>query len=193
MTLRLITAPAAEPLTLADAKLHLRVEHSADDDLITALIQAAREGAEHLTGRALITQTWERVLDAFPAAEIELGRAPVLAITSVKYIDPNGDEQTMDAADYSLDATTPSGWVLPSETLAAWPTTLDTANAVVVRFTCGYGAAASDVPAGIRAWMKLRVGTLYKLREEIQAGVSVSDLPGGYAERLLDPYRNWGV
>ena len=68
MTLKLITAPAAEPVLLADAKLHLRVDHIADDDLITSLITAAREAAEHLTGRALITQTWERVLGAFPSS-----------------------------------------------------------------------------------------------------------------------------
>jgi uncharacterized phiE125 gp8 family phage protein len=193
MTLRLITPPAAEPLTLAEAKLHLRVDHSADDDLITALIQAAREGAEHLTGRSLITQTWERVLDAFPGAEIELGRPPVASVVSVVYIDGAGNQQTMDAADYSLDNSTPNGWVLPSDALDVWPITYDTANAVRVQFTTGYGASGAAVPAAIRSWMKLRIGTLYKLREEIVAGVSVADLPGGFAERLLDPYRIWGA
>jgi uncharacterized phiE125 gp8 family phage protein len=193
MTLKLITAPAAEPVTLEQAKLHLRVDHSSDDTLITALITAAREGAEHITGRSLITQTWERVLDAFPAVEIELGRPPVASIVSVTYIDGAGTEQTLDAADYTLDSTTPPGWLLPSATLDVWPITDDVANAVRVRFTAGYGADGTAVPSGITAWMLLRIGTLYKMREEIVAGVSVADLPGGYAERLLDPYRIWGV
>jgi uncharacterized phiE125 gp8 family phage protein len=191
MTLKIITAPVAEPITLEEAKLHLRVDVDDDDDLIEALITAARETAEHLTGRSLITQTWERLLDAFPEAEIELGRAPVQSITSITYVDEAGDEQTMAAEDYSLDASTIPGWVLPSASLASWPNALDTANAVRVRFVCGYGADGSAVPAGIRAWMKLQIGTLYKMRESVVAGVSVTDLSSTYAERLLDPYRLW--
>jgi uncharacterized phiE125 gp8 family phage protein len=191
MTLKLITAPAAEPLTLTEAKLHLRVEHTTDDDLITALIQAARERAEHLLGRVLITQTWARVLDAFPAVEIELGLLPAQSITSITYVDAAGATQTLDSADYSLDSTTPLGWVLPSEDLDVWPTTLDTANAVTVTFVAGYGASGASVPAAIRAWMKMEIGTMYAHREGIVAGMSVADLPGGYHERLLDPYRVW--
>lgn len=192
MTLKLITGPAEEPVSLAEAKLHLRVEHAADDDLITTLITAAREQAEHATGRVFVTQTWERVRDAFPAVELELGKAPVQAITSVSYIDSAGASQVLASAAYSLDADTPDGWLLPAEGYA-WPATLDTANAVRVRFTCGYGDTAAAVPAGIRAWIKLRLGTLYRQREEVSAGVSLSALPGGYADRLLDPYRSWGV
>lgn len=62
---KLIAAPGAEPVTLAEAKLHARVETAADDTLISAMISAAREEAEHILGRALITQTWEMVLPAF--------------------------------------------------------------------------------------------------------------------------------
>lgn len=190
MTLLRITAPTVEPVTTAEAKLHLRVTHSTDDDLIDVLIAAAREQCEHLTGRALVTQTWERVLDAFPAVEIELGRPPVIAITSVTYTDAAGDSQILDSADYSLDNVTEPGYLLPAEGVI-WPTTLDTANAVRVRFTCGYGATADSVPAALRAWIKLRLATLYKHREEIVAGISVADLPNGYTDRLIDRYRLW--
>lgn len=193
MTLKLVTAPAAEPITLTEAKLHLRVEHTVDDDLITSLIQAARERAEHLLGRALITQTWARVLDAFPGNEIELGMPPVQSITSVIYVDGNGDSQTMASADYSLDTTTAPGWLLMAEDLSAWPTTLDTANAVTVTFVAGYGASGASVPAAIRTWMKLEIGTLYKHREGIVAGVSVSELPNRFQDGLLDPYKIWSV
>lgn len=193
MTLQLITAPAVEPVLLAAAKLHLRVDHTADDDLITALITAAREGAEHMTGRALITQTWERVLDAFPPGGVDLGKPPVASITSITYIDAAGAEQVLDPADYTLDATTPSGWVLPSQALDVWPNTDDVANAVRVRFVAGYGADGAAVPAVIRQWMLVRIGTLYKMREEMVAGVSLTALPGQYVDRLLDPYRVWSV
>jgi uncharacterized phiE125 gp8 family phage protein len=73
MTLKLITDATTEPLTLTQAKRHLKVEHSVDDDDITDAIVTARKKAEHITGRSLTTQTWERVLDAFPESEIELG------------------------------------------------------------------------------------------------------------------------
>lgn len=188
MTLKLITAPAAEPVLLAHAKLHLRVDHIADDDLITSLITAAREAAEHITGRALITQTWERVLDAFPSSDrIELGKLPVASITSITYVDAAGDSTVMDPADYALDYATADA-VRRAKTVTAWPNTYDTANAVRVRFVAGYGEDGTSVPRAIVSWMLLRISTLYKLREEIIAGVSVAELPGGYAERMLDPF-----
>jgi uncharacterized phiE125 gp8 family phage protein len=186
MTLKLITGPAEEPVTLAEAKLHLRVSHTAEDALITALIVAARESAEHLTGRSMVTQTWERVLDMFPGSEIELGRPDVQSVLSVKYTDAASTEQTIDPAYYVLDNTTDPGWILPAYGYS-WPQTLHTVNAVRVRFTTGYGAA-SDVPTGIKTWMLLRVGTLYRFREEVHAA-QLSDMPGGYVDRLLDKYR----
>jgi len=190
MTLKLITEPAAEPLALADAKLRLRVDSDItdDDDLITSLIVSARQQCEHLLGRSLINQTWERVLDYFPACEIELGVPPVQSITSVIYIDGSGSQQTLSSAAYRLDADNDPGWLLPSYGYV-WPVTYATSNAVRVRFLTGYGAASSDVPATIIDWIGLRVGTLYKFREEIMAGAKPEALPGGWTDRLLDRYR----
>ena len=188
MTLKLISAPLTEPVTLAEAKAHLRCGDD-EDALIGVLIQAAREQAQHLIGRALITQTWEQALDAFPDAEIELGMPPVSSISEIVYIDAAGVQQTLSPALYTLDTGIEPGWALPVQG-AEWPETLDTASAVRVRFVCGYGAAAA-VPAAIKSWMLLRIGTLYKMREEMVVGRSVSDLPGGFVDRLLDPYRVW--
>ena len=188
MSLTLITAPSLEPMTLAEAKLHLRVDGTDEDDLITALIVAARRRAEHLLTRALITQTWELTLDEFPAADIQLLKPGVLSIVSVKYLDSAGVEQTVDSADYALDAATIPGWVLLASG-ASWPTTYDGANAVRVRFTCGYGPAASDVPADVVAWCKLQVGALYRNREGVAAGQSVAELPGRFFDALLDAER----
>lgn len=195
MTLKIYSEPGAEPITLTEAKLHLRVDHSADDDLITALIVAARQQAEHLTGRALITQTWDRVLDAFPAGAIDLGKPPVQSIATVTYVDTNGDTVTMDSADYSLDSTSDEGkgWLFPSDALDTWPSTYDAANVVTVRFVSGYGASGSSVPQAIRQYMLLEIGTMYKCRESVAAGVSLSELPGRFTEKLLDPYRLWGI
>lgn len=185
MSLVLITAPAEEPVTLSEAKLHLRVDHSADDTLITALIVAAREQAEHKTGRVLVTQTWEQVLDAFPADEMRLDVPPVQSITSVKYLDEAGDEQTLDGAAYSLDAAKLPGWLFPA---SEWPATYDGANAVRVRMVCGYGAA-SAVPATIKAWMLLHVGAGYRQREAFAQGAAPAELPNRYVDALLDSAR----
>jgi len=193
----LITAPTVEPVSLAEAKLHLRVTHSADDDLITALIESARVKAEHLTGRRLITQTWDWLLDDFPGSsesiKLHSGLYQPQSVGYIKYLDTDGVTQTWDAANYALDPYMIPGFIFPAADVN-WPTDVaDSANAVRVRVVCGFGDAASDVPAPIRAFIKMAVGTLYKFREDLVAGVSVAELPTTYAERLLDPYRVWAV
>lgn len=187
MALKLITAPAAEPVALATAKAHLRVDHNDDDALIGALITAARQAAEDRINRALVTQTWEQVLDAFPAAEIKLAKPPAQSITSIKYIDPAGDEQTLASNQYLLDGDTLPGWVLPAYGVT-WPATLDTANAVRVRFVAGYGAAEAHVPAAIRQWMLIAIGTMYAMREGV-AGGNLAEVPRTWVDGLLDPYK----
>ena len=189
MGLKLITAPSVEPLTLADAKLHLRVDGTDEDTLITALIAAARQYAEHTTERSLITQTWELAVDAFPAAEIQLPKPRVLAIVSVKYDDVNAVEQTLAGAAYTLDSHSEPGWLLPAYN-TSWPGTLAAANAMRVRYTAGYGPAAADVPEGLKRWMLLRIGSLYAMREEVVPGRA---LQPQFVDRLLDPYRVWSM
>lgn len=190
----LIEAPAEEPITLAEARLHLKIDDgiTADDALISALIVAAREKAEHETGRRLVTQTWDMFLDAFPALDgsIKLHTALVKAssVTQLAYLDTAGAQQTVDPADYVLDTHSLPGYLFPAQGLS-WPADVaDSANAVRVRVVCGYGAAAS-VPAGIKAWIKLHVGALYRNREGFAEGRSVAELPGRFTDSLLDPYR----
>lgn len=187
MSLKLITAPAAEPILLATAKAHLRVDHSSDDALITSLITAARLAAEDRLGRRLINQTWELVIDAFPSAEIKVGVLPVVSITSVKYIDAAGAEITLASDQYTLDADTLPGWLLPAYGVD-WPATRDVANAVRVRFVCGYGADGTAVPQPIIQWMLLTIGTLYAHREAVVAG-QMAEVPRTFVDGLLDPYR----
>lgn len=194
MTLILITPPTVEPLTAVDVREHLHIDDTVTDEDFAGWIAAAREEAEQLTGRALITQTWERVLHTFPPAGIELGMPPVTSITSVKYYDTNGVEQTLASTHYQLDEATLPGWVYPSVAYPTWPSTqADKRNAVRVRFVCGYGGSSGAVPAAIRHWMKLRVGAMEKLRDGVVIGVSATELSDQYTVRLLDRYRVWGV
>lgn len=189
MALKLITAPSEEPITLTQAKAHCRVDGSDEDALFTGvIIPAARRAAEHRTGHAIVTQTWELALDAFPAAEIKIPQPPVQSITSIKYLDAAGVEQTLSAADYALDNYGMYHWVIPAQDVT-WPDTLDAANAVKIRFVTGFGLAAA-VPEDIKAWLLLSIGTLYAYRETLAAG-QIVELPGGFWQGLLDPYRTW--
>lgn len=190
MALKLITPATTYPVTLADAKLHCRVDTNADDALITALITAATDMAEQNMRRAIMTQTWELTLDEFPDA-FELTRVPVQSITSVKYFDTTGTQQTLSSALYALDNADENGFsfVVPVYN-GTWPTTRDQINAVAVRYVAGYADAAS-VPEGIKQWIKLMVSTMYENREtEAYSSRAVSTtVQMSFVDRLLDRYR----
>ena len=102
-----ITAPTTEPITLAEAKLHLRVNNTLEDSLITALITAARQWVENYSMRPLMTQTLQANYDTIIDKEIRLNKFPIQSITSVKYIDLNGTEQTIDSSTYTTDLISP--------------------------------------------------------------------------------------
>ncbi len=184
MSIKVITSPATEPVTIDEAKLHLRVDGTDENALITSLIKAARQGAEHLTGRALMSQTLELALDCFPGV-IKLPRPPFVSVTSVKYVDLAGDEQTL--ADYQLDGYSEPARLAPAYG-QAWPSTRCQPNAVLIRYQAGYANAAA-VPDEIKSWVLLRIGMLYANRESVATGVSVSTVP--YVDRLLDAYRTY--
>jgi uncharacterized phiE125 gp8 family phage protein len=189
MALHLITPPTVEPVTLAEAKVALRVEDSLRDALITGLIEAAREHAEHHTGLAFVNQTWELRLDAFPAPgdDIVLGKGPVASITSIFYVDTSGVEQTLATSVYALDVSGPGYARLKFG--QAWPGARVEPNAVRVRFVAGYGASGAAVPELIRQWINMHVGSGLKAAESFASGISVTALPNRYVDALLDPYR----
>ena len=189
MALKLITAPSTYPVTLAEAKLHCRVDIADDDTLITALITAATEMAEQKTGRAIMTQTLELTLDSFPEA-FELTRVPVQSVTSVKYYDTTGAQQTLSNTLYALDAADDFGFAHISPVYAGvWPDTRDQINAVAVRYVAGYADAAS-VPQSIKNWILLMVSTMYENREtEAYSSRAVSTtVQMQFVDRLLDRY-----
>lgn len=183
MPLKLITAPATEPVTLAEAKLHLRVDGVTEDTLITALISAARQDAEHRLGRALITQTWELTLDAFTDT-IELPRPVLASVTSIKYIDTTGAEITLSSGAYTVDTDSEPGRVYPVYG-TSWPDTRDQLNAVRIRYVAG----AASVDTAIKQWMLLRIAALYENRESVVSGQAIQAAPRDFADGLLDRYK----
>lgn len=185
-SLAIVTPPAAEPVSLSDAKAHCRVDHSADDALISAMIVAAREHCEAFTGRAFITQTWDLRVGGLGYA-LRIPKAPLSSVSSVKYLDANGVEQTADPSLYVVDAKPAPGLV----TLASgksWPTLRDVPYPVTLRFVAGYGASAANVPQAIRSAILLMVADLYDNRGSVIVG-TVSSRIGITIELLLAPFR----
>ena len=208
-------APTAEPVSLAEAKLHLRVDINDDDSLIAALISAARLHAETITRRAIPAQTWKLVLDEFPHPASNLNSAtwygpqwgvmpgplstarpdgstgyeiyllpPLQSVTSIKYYDSNGIQQTLDPSAYLVDVVSEPGRITPAPN-TTWPATQARANAIEIIHVTGY----ASVPEGIKAWMKIRVATMYENREEVALMNRGKIEPLPYVDALLDPYR----
>lgn len=185
MALKLITAATVEPVSLAEAKLHCKVDGSDDDTRLAILITAARQLAEQITGRAFAPQTWELVLDEFPEAFV-LPRAPIAAVTSLKYIDTAGVERTIDSTYYTLDLDSLPGYLVPAYGYA-WPTPQASINAVRVRYTCGHAVSDPALNA-LKMWMLLAIGTWYK-HAEMTIDLKTGSLPRTYCDGLLDEYK----
>ena len=189
MGIKVITA-AASPLTLAQLRLHLKLDTTLgvheDDALIQGLLDSAVEYAQHYTGRSVGSQILELALDAFPVGAIELKQGPVTSITSVKYTDTASVVQTVDSANYTLDDYSFQNWVLPAY-VYTWPTTLDAANVVKVRYVAG----AATVPAAILAALKLMVGHWYQNREQ-GSKFEIKEIPLG-VHALLNTQKVWAM
>jgi uncharacterized phiE125 gp8 family phage protein len=161
--LKTVTAATVEPLTLEEAKLFLRVEVDADDTLISALISAAREYAEHYTQATFASVVYELALDAFPADAIELpNAAPSVTVESVKYTDTANAEQTLDPAAYVLSDYGMTPFIYP---LQSWPVTAPKRNAVRVRYGVEVSGTASGMAAARAAMLEL-VAHFYENRED---------------------------
>lgn len=168
----LITPPAVEPVSLAEAKQHLRVDITDDDALITALITAAREYCEGFQNRAYITQVWQLWLDSWPdGSEIRIPKPPLQSVTSVKYYGADNTEYTLPPADYFVDTKSEPGRIVLAYE-RTWPSvTLRPANAVCIEFVAGYGDDAGKVPQKVRQAIYLLIGHWYENREAVRVAM----------------------
>ena len=193
MALTLITAPTVEPVSLTEAKNHLRVDISDDDTLIKSKIMAVRQVFEEQYGVAFIDQTWELYMDAFPGGDLAIPKWPLASVTSIKYTDEDSNQSTVSSDDYLVDIYNKPGKVVLKSS-ASWPSdTLQEVNGVVVRFVAGYGAAGSDVPEPIRQAVLLVVGDAYENREDtiIAQGVTIKRQMEA-ARVIMMNYRSFG-
>lgn len=195
----LVTAPVNEPVTVAEAKAHARIETSADDTMIGTYITGAREMVEKITGRAIITQTWKLVLDNWPGdsrddwfdgvrempitalegSHIDIRKGKFISITSVATLTEADVSTTWAASNYYTTKFLQGCYGrLVKKQGSTWPTIVDRSHgAIVITFTAGYGANASDVPMGIRQAIKDIVAHWYENREAMSVGSGVQYVP----------------
>lgn len=176
---------ATKPVTVAEAKLHLKMDDiDADDDLITVLIAAATEYAQKYCNRVFINTTVTQVYDLFPCSGdvLRLAVSPVVSVESVSYKDADGNNQTWDSTNYLVDTYT-EPCLISEKNNKTYPDTLDERNAVTVTYTAGFGTTASAVPVPIKQAILLLIGHFYNHRED-----TVSEKRTA-AERLLSFYR----
>jgi uncharacterized phiE125 gp8 family phage protein len=187
MALVMTSGPALEPVTVAEAKAHLRVDSAAEDVLIASLILTSRLHIEAALGLALITQGWTLLLDRWPAgATVVLPLRPVQAITSARVLAVDGTPTTLAASDYILE-----GLGVPPRlvrTGLVWLQPGRAAAGIEIAFTAGFGSAATDVPAPIRQALLMLVAHWYEHREPIEIGSAATAIPAPVSELLL-PYR----
>ena len=184
------TQPAVEPVTLAEAKAHLRVDTADDDAYITGLVRAAREWVEQYLDRTLVHTQWVMRFDKFPAdstADIELPRPPVVAsgtatAVTVAYTLEDGTTATYGTASFRVDRASTPGAV-KTNYAQTWPPHRQDDNAISVTWWAGYGPSGSEVPQGVKNAMLLYIHELYEKRGNAE--------PPDAAKALLDAYK-WG-
>lgn len=198
MQLILNTAATVQPVTKAEVKSNSRlIEGTTEDTLLDQLIAAATDYTERALGRALVSQTWDLYLDAFPPSDkhmLEVPRPPLISVTHIKYWDLNDVEQTWDSSKYVVDTDREYKAVIYPAINESWPSPRVFPKAVNVRYVAGYadsGASppvlADNVPEAIKQAIMMLVGHLYENREA-SAPIEVRTVPLGY-DALINQYK----
>lgn len=186
MPSRRILQPAAEPLTLAQAKQHLKVEYSEEDDVIRSLLTAAREQAEHRMGRSIMPCTWCLTLPGFPSERtIGLPWPEILEVTAVTYYNEAGVQQTWPASNYFLAN---AERLLCLENGLSWPACQTRPDAVSITYQAGW-ENADHVPSSVTAWIKLALADMFAQRRRSAEKPTV---PHQFVDGLLAPFVVYG-
>lgn len=184
-----ITAPSETPISLAEVKAQIRVDHADEDTYITSLINAATGFVDGLgaLGRAMVTQGWSQA-EYNPPEKICLRILPAQSLDAVKYYDDANALQTATLADFELVADSDVAYVRPIIG-KSWPSTYDRPDGLIVEYTSGHGAAA-DVPATIKHAMLMLVAHWYQNRETVVFGTP-NTIPYGFSDMLTIERGGW--
>lgn len=185
MTYAVIEQPSAEPLTLAQVKAHLRVEHTDEDGLLTGLVSVARQTLETETGLCLMRQRLRFYLDRWPkGGVIQLLRGPVQSLDAVTVYEADGSPVSVPVADHLLDG--------ESRPVRLWlrdtPEPGQALNGIEIDVTAGFGEAGADVPGPLIRAMLIHVAQMYAVRGTFSLDQQPAGVPDGY-ERLIAGYR----
>lgn len=198
------TAEATPAVSLADAKLWLRVDsgNTDDDDVITDMISAATDSAKEYLRRSLINRTLKATFDEFPKRPTDragwwdgvrqgsiteihsdsdliiLPFPPLVSVTSVTTYDTANSGSVFSSSNYTADT---SGGRIYLDYGQTWPTDLRDYAAIEVVYVSGYGSAASDIPPAITTAIRMHVMEMYEQR-------TFCDIPTN-CKKMLDPYR----
>lgn len=196
----LVTPPAAMPVSLEQAKAHLRVDDDAEDALITAAIAAAvghLDGYAGILGRALMPQVWSEFVSFWPASRaLELRLAPVASIVSVRARAADGTEADLDPAAYRLLSGSSARPILLFGVDAALPSLASAPDAVTVTYQAGYPLTEGQtpkptVPPALVSAILLMVGDLWRFRDSVQLGPSTPIPMSVTVDRLVAPFRRY--
>ncbi len=183
MTLILIAPPVAEPVTIHEARAHLRIAGSMDDLLLLQLIRAARQEVERQTGLALMEQSWRLVLDDWPPGGIALlRRTPVREILSVAVYDANGEPASVAGWQADLQSS-PARIHFPER-----PPPGPALNGIEIDFRCGHGGSGNEVPDLLRRLILMLVAHWYEFRGAVAPSGQPVAFPAGF-DRLIDTFR----
>ena len=185
MTYLLVGEPAVEPVSLADAKAHLRITHDAEDALIAELVTAARSHVEREAGLAMIEQIWRLYLDDWPADRcVRLRRYPVRRIESATVFDDDGEAHSLDLGQLRLDTVSRPARLFVSDAVPGG----STPNGIEIEFVAGLAEAPPEVPDGLVRAIEVLLAQWYEFRGAYTAKDQPVAVPVGF-ERLIAPYR----
>lgn len=191
MSLTLMSGPAEEPVTVSEAKAHLRLDGSAEDILIASLIVTSRLHVEAALSLALITQGWRLTLDRWPeGGTVRFPLRPIQSITSVTVRDADGTPTTVSAEDHLLDGQALSPRLIPRliPRGGKWPAPSQPANGIEIAFSAGIGDDPEEIPQPIRHAILLLVAHWYEHRDPLEIGAAAAAIPPAVSD-LLKPYR----
>jgi len=174
MALTVVTPPTATPVSLDDIRLHCRIDIEDDDPLIFSWIREATDIVQQRADRTLCTTTWKLTLDGFPCT-ILLPRPPIVSVSSIKYFDAGGTQQTLSPTMYKVDTVNNPARIVPAYG-QSWPTVRAEINAVEVTYVAGYGTA-STVPDAAKAAIRLLCAHRNENREPVNSGNITTPLP----------------
>ena len=183
---KVVTPATSNPITLTEAKTHLKVDTTADDTFITNLIKSATSSAQEYTNRFFIATTIQQVGDKWEDIS-NLLKSPVASVTNIKYVDTSGSLQTLSTDVYFVDDVNKPARIglKPNQ---SFPENIDRLNAGQVNYVVGLAAGPDEVDEGITQALLLTIGNWYQNRQAVVTGTIATELPMN-AKFLLDQYK----